>query len=175
MNRKRILSNSVLLMALVGIMAALYPFIQSLKPSAKVDASLPRIDLSKINKGTYIIFRHPKRGEFYNGMYWSVFLLKTNAGEVKAWTVLTKNNTVIMPDINWWRPMYECHNFGPTIKNGKINESMPIQCHDKETPEWWAKHWQWNISGSNIIGMVVDLEPTRGVIKHGHLVLGKSS
>jgi hypothetical protein len=173
MNQKRMLIFLVTTLALAGVVITVYPFFQSLKPSERVDAALPRINISKMENGTYEIIPHPVQREIHRGTDRSILVLKTNRGEVRAWTIPTKNNSVLMPDMRWWQPIYECRSFGPTVRDGKVIESEPIRCHDKETPEWWGEQWQWHFTGTNIKGQVADLEPAKAVVEHGDLVVGK--
>jgi hypothetical protein len=172
---KRILTYLVNGLAFIGIVALSVPFILSLNPSERVDASLPRVDLSSLEPGRHRTVRNPKLPEYYDGIVWSVLLIKKKDGQVKAWVIPTKNNTVMMPDIHWWRPMTPCETFGPTKLNGLIDEEAPIKCHDDSVPEWWADKWQWSIDGKNLSDQVDDMEPAVGVVEHGYFVLGKRS
>ena len=83
------------------------PFVGSLKPSAKAEANLPRIDVSDLKNGTFKIVEHPEFGVLYGGYMWGLFFYKGNNGAVHAWDVPIVNGHVAMPDIKWWRPAFE--------------------------------------------------------------------
>jgi hypothetical protein len=162
-------------LAIIGITALSVPFILSLNPSERVDAQLPRIDLSSLELGGFKIVRNPSLSKFHDGIVWSILLIRKRNGEVKAWTIPTRNNVVLMPDLHWWRPMTPCAKFGPSLISGLIDEEAPIQCHDKSVPEWWADKWLWSINGKNHSGQVSDMMQTKGVVENGYFVVGKSS
>ncbi|WP_163834007.1 hypothetical protein [Spartinivicinus ruber] len=162
------------IIAVTGLMFARLPFIYSLKPNAKADAALPRIDVSDIKPGTYIFLPHPIYGELYSGYSWSVMIYRKHDGTVKAWDLTTRNGAVGMPDLHWWRPFYDCKQFGPTVINGEVQENLPIQCHDADIPSnWWANEWRWNISGKNLGKMMSDLNETVGVVEGKYFVFAK--
>lgn len=154
---------------------ALLPFVFSLKPNARADAALFTVDTTKMESGTYKIVRHPLIAESYSGFAWSVLLIKMNNNSSAAWLVPTRNGSVLMPDIHWWRPMFECHDFGPTIINGKVDVSSVFECHDKDVPEWWADKWRWDSNGRNYSGQIDNMKPAVGVVEGGFYVVGKSS
>jgi hypothetical protein len=68
MDMKRLLIHLVSGLAFIGIAALSVPFIFSLNPSERVDASLPRIDLSPLKLGRQRIVENPKLPEYYDGI-----------------------------------------------------------------------------------------------------------
>ena len=101
--------------------------------------------------------------------------MRLRDGSVSAWDIPTKDGRVGMPDYEWWRPMYPCSAFGPSIVDGSIDESSYIQCHDPETPEWWARRWRWSLSGRAVQDGMEDLPATPGVVEGTYFVFGKRS
>jgi hypothetical protein len=101
----------------------------------------------------------------FNDWILQVFVYRKLDGTLKVWRVPTKNDSVGMPDLHWWRPMLECENFGPTKVNGMVDETLPIKCHDKETSEFWGTEWQWTIEGENMGKRVEDMDFVSGSVE----------
>ncbi len=175
MTRKKLLINVTVVMLSLGFVLVMTPFIISLKPNLKAEALLPRIDLSDLVPGKYVIQKHPAYGNSYNGYQWGVLMYFKNDGTFKIWDVPIGNGGVGMPDMHWYRPMFSCKDFGPSLTNGLIDESMPLKCHDDDIYEWWKPHLVWDIDGKNIKGEVDNLKPTRGHIEGNNFVFGKNS
>jgi len=70
-----------------------------------------------------------------------------------------------MPDIHWWRPSYECKDFG--VVKGELT------CKDSDTPEWWRAYWLWSLEGKALNGMVDDMEPETGSMQGSFFIVGK--
>ncbi len=171
MNRKKALALSTLLILIVGICLLFIPFAKSLLPSEKTISKTPRLDLADINKGNLKFFPHPTFPEISNKYKWAVLIYRKKDNSIKAWDVPVKNGNVGMPDLQWWRPTYQCKNFGPTIVEGLIDESQPIKCHDKkQLSKWWANEWRWDIDGNSLGSMVADLQKTRGYQKNNEFI-----
>ncbi len=173
MGRKKVLAYLVGGLALIGLAIAFAPFVLSLNPSKRVDASLPRIKVSSLEPGKSMLVNHPQLPGSYSKTFWSILFVRKHDGELKAWKVLTKDSAVLMPDLHWWRPFVPCKHFGPTEKDGRIDETAPIQCHDEPITEWWSKVWRWDIDGKNLSGQADDMESAKGVVEDGYFVVGK--
>ena len=176
MDRKKFLSGAVIVISSFGVIAALTPFSKSLKPNAKAEAALERLDTSTLESGkSMIVGPHPLYGNLHFGYDWSLLIYKKYNGEIKIWDIPTKGLNVGMPDIKWYRPWFPCEHFGPTKVSGKVDESQPIKCHDLKSKDSWYPDMQWDINGKNIKGHASDMYPTRGVIEGKYFVFGKSS
>jgi len=176
MMNKKTLIITVSIFTLTGVSISLWPLLASLQPNAKGDAALPRFKVSLLEKGEFRIARHPIYGDLYNGFIHSIFLYRKHNGDFVAYNIPTKYGKVGLPDNAWWRPGYECIDFGPTIIDKKVDESLPIKCHDKfQISESWLEQWEWTIDGKSLEPGIVDMQPTHGVIEGEHFVLGKSS
>ena len=163
MNRKNALTLSTLLIIIIGIAILFIPFASSFLPSEKVVSTSPRIDLSVINKGEYKYYPNPVRPEYLKNYKWAVLVYRKYDGLIKLWDVPIKNGKVGLPDIRWFKPIYDCNDFGPTLVSGKVDESKPIKCHDtKQLSEWWANEWRWDIEGKSLGSMVSNLHKTKG-------------
>lgn len=172
-NPRRMLTGVLLILSLIGLSLASLPLIQSMKPSARADAALPRIDISSLSPGEFAIFKQSHPVRFLN-YYNSILIYKRNNNEVLAWVVPVKEGKVVMPDFHWWQyPAYLCSKFGPTMINGVVDESLPIQCHDTETPKWWRDKWQWGFNGKNLNRQVDNLRRINGTIETRYFVLHK--
>ncbi len=169
MDRYKFLSRMTLALFVIGVIAAMYPFWASMRPNAKAYGALPRLDVSKVNHGEFLIVQMPNGFQLHSGYEFQVAIYKDTNGNVNVWNVPVKNRAVAMPDIHWWRPMFPCKNFG--ISQDKAS----IACLDPDTPEWWQKHWRWTLDGKNIEQMVDDLERARGILEGDYFVFGKRS
>ena len=174
MDRKKFLIGACSLLILIGLFGAASPFVSSLTPSAKALADLPRIDISNIEPGTMVL---PSSYKYEVGSRYKyrILIYRNLAGEFKFWNVITKNGHVMMPDLKWWRPFYECKSFGPTKVGGSVDESQPIKCHDAGIEKYWAAQWQWDTNGKNLGNEVADMQTQQGTIEGNYFVLGKKS
>ncbi|UTW46364.1 hypothetical protein KFE80_05650 [bacterium SCSIO 12696] len=168
MDRLRVLKTGLFSIVLIGIAFIAIPFLGSLKPSQKAYADRLRVDVSHLNEGEVWISELPTLGEFSSGYEFKLLFFKGVGDELQVWRVLVKDGMVFMPDIHWWRPGYLCKNFGIFASEPEV-----LTCLDKEVPEWWQKHWRWNVSGKNIEQMVDDMEPARGGVEGKYFVYGK--
>jgi hypothetical protein len=177
LNNKTILASLTTAMLLIGVAFILVPFIGSLKPSARTEAMLSRINLLQIKNNSFEIRKHPIYGDYktHDGYNYAVVIYKKFNSEVKLWDVPIKNNAVGMPDMHWWKPMYDCKNFSPSIDNGTINEYKAIKCHDFDKPKWWKDKWIWSLEGKSLDGLSGDMIKTKGVISGNYFVFQKSS
>ncbi len=172
-SRKKILAISTLLMGTVGITLVLMPFVLSLFPSNRAYAALPRYDISDLYRGSYKLVTLDRAFETFNGFKQSVFFIKTKAGEIRAWSVYTKNGDIGMPDYHWWRVYNTCRNFGPDVINGVIDEDSYIQCHDKNLPQWQSNNWRWNLEGKALTQNVTDMNQVDGFVEGDFYVIGE--
>ncbi|AUM13034.1 hypothetical protein [Ketobacter alkanivorans] len=176
MDRKKYLRIVIFGLIVVGGVGALYPFVMAMKPSAKADAALIRIDISDLRNGEFrIIAPNPSFGSIYNGYGWSLFVYRKQNGDLNVWHLPTKGRTVGMPDVWWYRPHFPCYEFGPTIINGVVDESKPIQCHKSDEPNAAYMNYSWDIDGKVIRGHVKDMYRAKGIVQGNYFVLGKSS
>lgn len=176
MTRKNVLLVCVVITILSGVLLSMTPFIESLKPNAKAIAALPRISLSNISPGEFIILDHPAYGAMYNGYKWSILIYRRYDGIFKVWDIPTKGQYVGLPDLHWWRPVFACLEFGPTKISGKVDESLPIKCHDTETNDnQWYMKWEWDINGVTLSGGIDSLNITKGIVEGGYFVFAKRS
>lgn len=172
-SRRKILTISTLVTALVGVALSFVPFALSLQPSERADAALPRIDVSNISPGTYKLVTPEDAFETFNGFKQSVYFLRTKDGNLRAWAVYARNGEVGMPDYHWWRTYFSCKEFGPDLKDGVIDEKSLIQCHDKDLYQGQVEYWRWQLNGKAVSQYVDDMQPANGVIEGEYFVLGK--
>lgn len=177
MDRLRFLQLTTAAIGTVGVLVACVPFIGSLKPSARAEAALPRIDISGIEQGTFSILPHPALGDAVREFRWSLFVLRRNDGSVRVWDVPTKDGSVGMPDRYWWLPFYACTRFGPAMVQGRVDEESLLECRDPEAPGgWWAHAWRWDLNGKCIGATCAeDMQVTLGIVEGRYFVYGKRS
>jgi hypothetical protein len=176
MDRRKFLLGAVCSLFLVGFVGALTPFVSSMSPNAKANAALERIDISKIHPGKLILTESYSGYENrYNGYNWSLLIYKKYNGQLNVWNIPTKGKVVGMPDIRWYRPYFECNQFGPTFVNGKVDESKPIKCHNSNQPDGWFMKLEWDIDGNVTKGHTDNMHKAIGTIEGKYFVLGKRS
>ncbi|MES2820890.1 MAG: hypothetical protein V4812_18100 [Pseudomonadota bacterium] len=177
MTLKKILAICTACLALIAILIAGTPFGLSLKPNARAESALPRIDISQIKFGELSLHKHPAWGDAGQGYSWSVLIIKLSDNSIKAWLVPSQNGRIGMPDRHWWRPIYPCKDFGLSTNSGSIDEQSDLRCHDKDTPyDWLLSRWQWDLNGKAIDSKAVEDMPIAvGAIKGKYFVLGKRS
>nr|WP_298145359.1 hypothetical protein [uncultured Pseudomonas sp.] len=175
MNSKKLLAICTTGLALIAIVVAVAPFGLSLKPNARAEAALPRIDISQIKFGELSLRDHPTWGDAAQGYKWSLLLTKSPDNSIKVWIVPSQNGHIGMPDQHWWRPIYPCKNFGLSTSSGPIDEPHYLMCHDKNTPyDWLLSRWKWDLNGKAIDSRAVEDMPIAiGTVKGKYFVLGK--
>lgn len=144
MKRKFLLAGTIIII-IVGVVFASSPFILSWEPSAKAKAERSQHDISKLERGHFLI------EPFDRGSAWDelVLIIKDWDGEIYSYLMPTKDGKVIMPD-RWWGWGYDyCENFGPDLGEANaIERSGYIRCHDADVPEWRETVWVWSYSGT---------------------------
>lgn len=177
MNSKKILIICTASLALIAMGIASIPLGISLKPNARAEAALARIDISELKPWELVLREHPNYGKASQDYNWSILFLKLPDKSVKAWIVPAKDGHIGMPDRHWWRPIYPCKKFSLSQKNGQINNHSLLRCHDINTQyEWLLPRWQWNLNGKAIDSSAVEDMPVAvGVIKGKYFIVGKRS
>jgi len=176
MTRRKFLTIALLLVIFIGVILGSFPFFESLKPSARSEAALPKYDMSSLNGGETIRLKHPTLGSLANGYVWSVLFYRRHDGRLLAWNIPTKGGVAGLPDFHWWRPAYKCSDFGPTKVDGVVDESLPIKCHDKPSgSNDWYLGWKWDIWGNATLMGLDDMYKTKGVENGSFFVFRKRS
>jgi len=175
MNRS-MLAAATITMMLSGLAFASVPFIRALNPSARTYADLPRIDLSGVPPGGFAVFDALlPRGSWDRETKPSFFVYRRHDGVVRVWQVYTRGGKVIMPDHHWWNTYsYPCEDFGPTRVAGRVDETLPIRCHDVMPEGWgdgWKREWVWDIDG-NPLGFSDRMWRAQGRMDDKWFVLG---
>ncbi len=176
MDRRTLYRTALLLLTGLGVGLAAQPFIAALQPSQRVNATLLRIDLSALPAGQWQreVWQPSGAGPRQAGQ--DLVLYRKHDGTLRIWLLPTKQGATAMPDIHWWNSaLYWCKAFGPSLRAGVVDEQAAIRCHDPETPEWWRRHWQWDVDGKSLTGNVDDLPSMNGVIEGHYFVVGKHS
>lgn len=172
---RNILKKVVLGLCFVGFASLFYVLIGTLNPSEKAKADIPRVDISEIHAGQFLTMETPFSGVVSRKFNFGISVYKDMKGNVQVWTTPVNDGKVGMPDVFWWRPFYECSNFGPKIENGRVKEDSFIECRDLDVPEGWKSEWKWNLVGENQGNWTKDMLETIGVINGDYFVFHKSS
>ena len=172
MCRKKVITTLASGLVFVGCLLASVPFVRSLNPTPRADAALPRIDIESVKPGHYSI---KTIGREFHGYSCGLLVYKRLDGFVRAWKLLVMDGAVGMPDIHWWRPMFECRNFGPGVANDTVNEELPIMCRDPEMPsQLMSQEWRWDINGRRLGKMTDDLEAVSGIVDGKYFVVDRT-
>jgi len=171
-NKKKTLTAFIRIMLLIGLGLLAYPFVASLMQSDKAAGESTRFDIASMAPGSYRLLPLPRRKKLYGEYGQAMLLLKQANGKLHAWTVLVHQGAVGMPDKYWWQPVYDCQHFGPSLINGRIDESKPLECHDSNATVANRKQdWQWTIDGKALSATMTDMIPTRGAVEGEYFVL----
>ena len=170
MNRRNILTISVAVFLVVGIIAAGIPFIKSMNPSASAGASLPHIDISGLKDGSYIFREDPVKG-YFNGKF---LIIRDHSSKIHVFTIPVIDKRVMLPDITWWKYGGACESFRPELKNGSIKKDGMIQCHDGSISEFWENEWRWNYEGRNLGKYTQDMLIPKYKIIGDYLIIGRT-
>jgi len=175
MNVKSSLKIVTLILIFSGIGFCSVPFITSLNPSDRSDANAIRIDISSIEKGQYAIITDPALGKTGTvpSYEWSLLVYRKHDGAYNIWDIPTKGALVGLPYFYWYFPEYGCLEFGPTRVNGKVDENLPIKCHNFSPEHLSFPDYQWDIEGETVAGHVESINKAKGVIEGDYFVYGK--
>ena len=131
---------------------------------------LPKIDISGLKDGDYLVQDDPKKG-FFTAKY---LVIRDYDSKLYVYTVPFRDGQTILPDLSWWRFGAVCDNFGPDMEGSKIKPSGLIQCQDHDRPDIQnSKEWQWSYSGNNQGEYTSDMEVPRYAIEGNYVILGK--
>lgn len=169
MKTRKQLVLAIIVFSIVGFAFASYPFLASMAPSKRAESEIPRINIKEMSPGTYKITTHSRSVEYYYKFKSAVMIVKRHDGKIDAWDLFVKNGAVGMPDYHWWQVYYTCKDFGPTIVNGVIDETMPISCHDSKEDVR-----KWSIDGKSLTEYFDDLHKAEGFVEGDYFVLSRS-
>jgi hypothetical protein len=126
--------------ATFGVVTVLVILAQSLRPSERARAEAIKLEVNDLALGSYRVF---------SGRNSRLFVVRTAADQVFALVVPVRAGKVVMPDLHWWQPLYDCANFGLGGTDGILAANAVFMCHDPGTPEWWAPRWRWHVDGTS--------------------------
>lgn len=163
MNRRNL---SVVLFALlsIGLVALGWVAGQSLWPSARTDAELPRIPISSLTTNSYRFAPDPLSIKEQESQ---IFFVRTSSEKLYAWYVPQRDGIKRLPDGHWWKHGYACNDLRPDFKQGIIH------CGDDGLPQWAALRYRWSLDGKSLSDQVPDMEPVPGTEESGYFVLLK--
>jgi hypothetical protein len=169
MNSKSALSIATSAVVLVGALASLLTLTQSLKPSEKSLAELPRIPTSDIRAGSFALvpseFDEPSLRS--KGITVSILLLRDLGGHLQAFYVPSINQASAVPIDHYWNGGPPCEDFRPDFN------SNDIACRaSKEGSDIVGRH-RWSLTGRNLTNNAMDLDQAIGIEENGFYVLYK--
>lgn len=153
----------------VGVAFAFYPFISYFGPAWNSGETLPHIKVSEMQAGTYRMHDDEHTG-WYGTRY---LIIKNFDNSFLVYWLPTYQNSIVMPDLRWYRWGGLCENFGPELVNGKIKKNGLIKCHDKEIEEYHINEWQWTLTGKKLGQWTDDMESMKSTVSGYYLILGK--
>ena len=132
-----------LLLALVaaGVAAVSLLFVSSLRPSERARARAIVLQEPIPDLGTFRV---------YDERNSRLFIVRTAADEVWAYTVPLRNGKVRLPDMHWWSPYYDCADFRPDSDGAVLLAGANFHCHGPNVPASWEHHWHWHLNGENV-------------------------
>lgn len=139
---RRALSWVLAGVAVIGLLFATLPFINSLQPSERSRALAIVLDVKDLARGSW---------RTVEGRRSRLYVVRTAGDVFHIFAVPTKGREVAMPDIEWWcSPIYLCRDFSPDPTPLGLSEATTIRCHDADVPAWWAPRWVWRLDGQHV-------------------------
>ena len=159
---RRVLKWIVLVLLLVGLVAACTPFFQSFFPNSKSRAELSRIPVSDLQPGEYRFVRtgypHGVRK-----LGWGVMLVRRWSGELNVWNVwVGEGSMVVMPDLTWNRPGVLCKDFRPSDNFSVSEVGATIECWDEDLSPGMRQELRWSIDGKALGEYHADMSKVDG-------------
>jgi hypothetical protein len=124
---------------------------------------LRRIDASDFRPGEarLIVYRDTTRHETYSSPTTetgiSHLVIRKYDGAFLGYYLPTWNGAVAMPRSSWWEFSGLCRDFGPDLKEGKLQPEGAIRCRDTSGTEEQRKNWVWSLNGKHESGQLPDL------------------
>ena len=162
--RKAHLINVVSALVLVGLVCMGFVVVQSLTPSAKARAGLPRIATPQLGPNSYAYAPNP----LSNASRPSNLLFVRSGNEaLQVWVIPISDSGYLLPDANWHSSGPSCRDLSPDFIN------QIIYCKDADLPKWAAQAYRWSLNGDTLTGQpwVPNLPAAKGVFEHGDFVL----
>ena len=175
MNRRKLLKLAVVLVAFIGLLATVSPFVRSLTLNAAAGKDLQRLKVGTIAAGQMRWFDDANKVLPPHSQYSERYLVVRYADEsFHVFRFPVKDGLIGMPDIHPWQIDWWCKQFELQDPAQPIGPHSVIQCMDIELRQPGSRQWQWTLDGKGIGGSTSDLERPRFVVEHGEVVLGKT-
>ena len=153
----------------VGTLAVLLVFLQSLQPSEKSLAELPRLLTSNIPAGSYVVVPSEVDEQWLRrkGLAVAILMLRDLNGKLHAFYISTKDTVPTIPVDYFPNGGPLCNEFVPSFQTNDIACRASVA-----NPELVGKH-RWSFSGKNLTGNAMDLDVVQGSEENGFFVLHK--
>ena len=163
-NKRGFLVGIFVALVLVGILAVIFSTLGYFRPDVVVESktsNLPRVDVSKINKGTFIVIHHA---------WWKAIIMKQENGALDIFKIPFVDGVYRMPDPTWKRPMNPCNKFVfPESEKGKIDQLKYFQCVSQD----FRSEYKWDYKGKSQGEWTPDLLKLTNYVRHGdNIILG---
>ena len=137
--RKHFLIAAVSFLGVLGMALGMFPFVQSLQPSARAIAALPRISMPDLAPGDYA---RMKTNMSFNQLDTEVLFIRRHNGQLYTWTLYTKDGLVVLPEYPFWGLGNDlCRDFGPDP------QMQTIECKDEGLSEARKRYLRWALDG----------------------------
>lgn len=170
MNYRNVLTTTFSLLSLLGVLFPIIILFQSLGPSANAGSTLPRIDISGMQNGSYQIETQRYGYDYFR----DIFVLKDFDSSLYVFDVVRGEPGYIMPDLTWRRWGGFCREFRPETKDSLLVQNGTFKCHDERITEWQSNQWKWTYQGLSVNGPHADMEQLNYVIEGNYVVVGKT-
>jgi len=152
-----------------GMGAIIYMLGSSLNPSAGAGSTLPRIDISGMEAGSFLVHETP-----YASQIAARYLaLKDYDANLYIYRVLSSEQGVQMPDLDWKRWGGSCLDFGPELIEGSLVPGGNITCRDGNLSDWEISEWNWTYTGENLGKYTGNMEKLPFVVEGDYAIIGK--
>jgi hypothetical protein len=112
----------------------------ALLPKPKPRGKLPQVNIASLPPGG--VLTHDTDSLRY-------FVLRPRQGDPYVLAAPLYEGAVPMPDVNWWKWVIACRDFGIDSVNGVVTNDALFRCRDTTQPEQWIGSWRWDNHGRN--------------------------
>jgi hypothetical protein len=171
MERRRILLYTVASLGILGLVAALVPFVSSLQLNPRSGESLPRYNVADLHAGSARVL-HPGGNRGYGT---AVVVTRDLSGVIHAFWLFSSHGRTGVPGASWTVNFW-CDDFG-TRQVDESLETTFLTCKDEQfqNPELGQLYAQsrWTLTGKSLGSRIADLQPARFTVEHDEIVIGK--
>lgn len=169
MERKRVLAYSVASLGILGLLAALLPFVSSPQLNPRSGEDLPRYNIADLRADSARVL-HPGGSRGYGT---AIVVTRDQSGQVHAFWLFSSDGRTGVPGASW-NVNFWCDDFG-AVQTNELPETPLLTCKDEQFQNLDHLHAQsrWTLTGKSLGTWTADLQPATFTIERDEIVIGK--